>query len=140
MKSMKNLKETLLSLNGFVNNQYLDKYVQLVEMNVRTPNRKGKTNRHHIVPKAWFSINGVPVDNNPTNLVTLNYREHILAHYYLCLCTKGKLLYANELALECLKSRSKLGEQNRQLIEGLPLYNIIYTDYIKKKKSNYKLY
>ena len=137
---MINLKETLLSLDGFVNNQYLDKYVQLVERNMRTPTRGGLTNRHHIIPKAYFNINGLKVDNNPTNLVTLNYREHNLAHYYLCLCTKGKLLFANELALECLKSRKRLGEQNRQLIENLPLYNIIYKDYISKKKRNYKLY
>ena len=137
---MLNLKKVLVSLDGFVDNQYLDKYVQLVERNARTPMRRGLTNRHHIIPKVWFTLNGKEVDNNPSNLVTLNYREHNLAHYYLCLCTKGKLLYANELALECLKSRKKLGEQNRQLIEGLPLYNIIYKDYMSKKKKNYRLY
>ena len=140
MRNMKNLKETLLSLDGFVDNEYLDKYVQLVERNKTTASKRCLTNRHHIIPRAWFSLNDKPVDNNPTNLVTLSYREHNLAHYYLCLCTKGKLLYANELALECLKSRDKLGEQNRKLIESLPLYNIIYKDYLKKKQSNYKLY
>ena len=30
---MKNLKETLIALPGFVNNEYLDKYVQIIERN-----------------------------------------------------------------------------------------------------------
>jgi hypothetical protein len=137
---MVNLKETLKSLDGFVENEYLDKYVVLVERHYGVHPRKCLTNRHHIIPKAWFKLNDKPINNDPNNLVTLPYREHVLAHYYLCLCTKGGLLYANELALECLLSRKKINEQNKKLIESLPLYNTIYKDFLKKKKSNYKLY
>lgn len=137
---MTNLETTLKTLDGFVDNEYLDKYIRLVERHKHSPVYRGDVNLHHIVPKAWFKLNNRDVDNDPSNLVTLRYREHVLAHYFLCLCTDGKLKYANELALICLLSRKKLGSQNRQLIENLPLYNSIYEDYKQKQKENYKLY
>jgi hypothetical protein len=137
---MINLKETLLSLEGFTDNEYLDKYVRLIERNSRSSPSKVNINKHHIIPKSWFKLNNCEVNNDPSNLVTLTYREHVLAHYYLCLCTVNKLQYANELALMCLISRKRLNKQNRQLIESLPLYDNIYQDYLKKKSSNYKLY
>ena len=137
---MIDLKSKLLSCKGFIDNEYLDKYVQLVERNRRT-SRKGKNiNSHHIIPRSWFKLNGLSIDNNPTNLVNLEYRNHVLAHYYLCLCTCTKLQYANELALMLLTSRKKLNISEKILVQGLPLYNNIYEDYLEKKKSFYALY
>lgn len=133
------LKSKLLSLEGFVNNEYLDRYVQLVERNKRTP-RLANTNSHHVIPKSWFKINSCDIDNSLSNLVTLNYRDHVLAHYYLCLCTVDPLQYANELALMLLTSRKKLNLSEKLLVQGLPLYNNIYENYVRKKKSNMKLY
>lgn len=137
---MISLKEHLLSHQGFSDNIYLDSYVRLIERNRRTQRRPGSTNMHHIVPRSWFRINGQEVDNTLRNLVNLTYRDHVLAHYYLCLCTEDSLLYANELALVLLVSRKKLNLSERLLVQGLPLYNNIYEDYKKKKSSNYVLY
>ena len=137
---MKNLKETLIALQGFVNNEYLDKYVQIIERNKFSKNKSGVVNRHHIIPKVWYKLHNHEVDNNPSNLVTLPYREHALAHYYLCLCTSDSLQYANQMALICLMSRKKMGTINMQLIKNLPLYDNIYESYIKNRKSNRKLY
>lgn len=136
---MLNVKETLQKLSGFVNNEYLEKYSQLIDRNRHTKNYKG-TNKHHIVPRAWFKLQGVEVDNTTTNLITLTYRDHVLAHYYLCLCTEDKLQYANQLALICLTSRNKLNYIDKQLIKGLPLYNNIYESYQERRKTNYQLY
>ena len=133
---MMNVKETLLSLNGFVDNEYLEHYCSLVERNTRTPQRGGLTNKHHIIPKSWFKLNNKEIDNTMSNLVNLVYREHVLAHYYLCLCTTGELLFANELALVCLCSRKKLNVVDKQLVTKLPLYNNIYEDCKQKKQSN----
>ncbi len=137
---MSSLKDKLLQHDGFVDNEYLDKYVQIIERNRRTTRRAGNTNSHHIIPKSWFKLHKQPVDNTLSNLVILTYREHTLAHYYLCLCTKDELQYANELALMLLTSRKKLNTSEKLLVQGLPLYNNIYEDYLNKKKSSYRLY
>ena len=137
---MISLKDKLLAYEGFVDNEYLDKYIQLVERNKRTTRRAGNTNSHHIIPRSWYRLHGGEVDNTLTNLVILTYRDHTLAHYYLCLCTNGELQYANELALRLLVSRKKLNTTERLLVERLPLYNNIYESYLQKKHSGYKLY
>lgn len=137
---MISLKDKLLSHDGFIDNEYLNRYVQLVERHRRTSRRAGNTNSHHIVPRSWYKLHSLPVDNCLSNLVVLPYREHTLAHYYLCLCTDGNLQYANELALILLVSRKKLNTSERLLVQGLPLYNNIYEDYLQKKQSGYRLY
>lgn len=137
---MYDVKNTLLSKDGFVDNEYLDLYCRLVERNVRTSQRNRVTNKHHIIPKAWFKLNGTEVDNTISNLVNLVYRDHVLAHYYLCLCTINELQFANELALICLTTRKKLNIVDKQLITMLPLYNNIYESYKQHRKDNYQLY
>lgn len=137
---MRDVKQTLLNHNGFIDNEYLDLYCRLVERNGRTQIRHGVTNSHHIIPKSWFKLNKQTVDNTQSNLVNLVYREHVLAHYYLCLCTTDELQFANELALMCLLNRKKLNVVDKQLIMGLPLYNNIYEHYKQLRKDNYQLY
>lgn len=137
---MRDVKQTLLNHEGFVDNQYLDLYCRLVERNGRTPIRHRVTNSHHIIPKSWFKLNKQTVDNSQANLVNLVYREHVLAHYYLCLCTVDELQFANELALMCLLNRKKLNVVDKQLVTGLPLYNNIYEHYKQRRKENYQLY
>lgn len=137
---MRDIKATLLQHSGFIDNEYLDMYCRLIERNYRTPLRGGLTNKHHIIPRSWFKINKQTVDNSQINLVNLFYREHVLAHYYLCICTRDELQYANELALMLLVSRKNLNVVDKQLVAGLPLYNNIYESYIAHKRNNYQLY
>ena len=133
--------ETLNHLPYFIDNDFLVKYCQLVDRHKRSRCVRGKTNRHHILPRAYFNLTGQEVNNDPNNLVDLPYREHILAHYYLCLCTKDPLCYANQLALFCLLGRKKkVNDVDTQLIRGLPMYESIYKSYIVKKKNGYQIY
>ena len=137
---MIHVKETLSSKLYFVDNKYLDMYARLVERNTRTPVLHGVTNKHHILPKSWFKMNKLPVDNSLSNLVNLVYRDHVLAHYYLCLCTTDELQYANQLALVCLVSRKKLNSVDKQLVTTLPLYKNIYEAYTKNRQNGMQLY
>lgn len=137
---MFNVKQTLLQHKGFIDNEYLELYCRLVEQNGRTPMLGGLTNKHHIIPRSWFKLNHEEVDNSPSNLVNLVYRNHVLAHYYLALCTENELQFANELALICLVSRKQLSVVDKQLVASLPMYNKIYESYRAKCKSNYQLY
>ena len=43
------LKEKLLVLDLVVDNEYLDKYVELIESNRETKREKFKTQKHHII-------------------------------------------------------------------------------------------
>lgn len=136
---MVDVYKTLKNLDYFVDNDYLQQYARLVERHARTLIR-GTTNKHHIIPKCWFKLKNIPVNNDLNNLVNLPYREHILAHYYLCLCTEDPFKYGNQLGLVCLLNGKVLKPTDKRLLENLPLYNNIYEDYVRKLKSNYKMY
>ena len=86
-----NIKEKLLNTNMFLDNIYLNKYIDIVS----NENNTNYTERHHIIPKSYFKINRLKIDNSKENIVKLSYYNHILAHYYLSFCTIGKLKQAS---------------------------------------------
>ena len=83
MNIMLNIRQTLRNSKYFIDNEYLEKYCQLIERNRRTPIRAKVTHKHHIVPKSWFKLTNTSINNDLNNLVNLTYRDHFLAHYYL---------------------------------------------------------
>lgn len=92
MESQK-IKEILLNTKYFIDNEWLNKYCELIENNRNTKKEKYKTQKHHIIPKCYYNMNKIEIDNSKENLVNLLYKDHILAHYYLCLCTEGNFHY-----------------------------------------------
>lgn len=106
------LKEKLLSLNIFEDNQYLDCYINLIEQNKQTKKEQFKTAIHHIIPKAYFKKMNLPVDNSKDNLVNLLHKDHALAHYYIALATKDKyFLYSSISALQHIMGFNKKMKQ-----------------------------
>lgn len=83
-------REKLLKLDIIDDNDYFDKYIQLIVDNKQTKKQKYKTQQHHIIPRCYYKHKKIEVDNSSNNLVNLLYRDHILAHYYLCLCVKDE--------------------------------------------------
>lgn len=125
------LKIKLLQLNIVEDNQYLDKYCQLVANNRKTNYEKGKTHKHHIIPKSYYKINNIPVDNSNSNLVNLLFKDHILAHYYLALCSLNlDFKYANELAFRYLTNNNKypIADNEREILSSLPCYQELYEE------------
>ena len=92
-----NTKERLLATHDFIDNEYLDKYVELIDLNKNTQAISKKTNKHHIIPAYYFRHFDFPVDNSEDNLVNLYYRDHMLAHMYLSGCTEGRNRYWKEI-------------------------------------------
>lgn len=137
---MYNVYGTLRSMKFFIDNEYLYKYCQLIERHTRTGLKPRLTHKHHIIPKSWFKLTNTVINNDLNNLVNLPIREHILAHYYLCLCTEDPFKYANQLALMCLQTQKRINIVDQHLLHNLPMYNNIYEDYITKLHSNYRLY
>ena len=92
------LKLKLLNLNIVEDNEYLDKYCDLIIDNLDTPTQKGLTNIHHIIPAYYFRFKKLNIDSTKENLVNLIFTDHVRAHYYLENCSlqhfKGKNIFA----------------------------------------------
>ena len=120
------LKSKLLSLNIFEDNEYLDKYVDLILLNKDTKKEKFKTQKHHIIPRCYFKYGKLNVDDSLENLVNLTYKDHILAHYYLSFCSiDAKIKLANIVSIKFIINNSHLNEKvfdDEWRKENLPRY------------------
>ena len=83
---MKISKEILLKTGIFIDNEYLDKYVDLIN-NHEECYKKHETEIHHIIPKYYYNRLGIDVDNSENNKSCLLYSDHIKAHYFLAKCS-----------------------------------------------------
>lgn len=120
------IKEQLIATNQIINNEYLDKYCNLINSNFITKKVKFKTQQHHIIPKFIYKILNKAVDNTKANVINLSYQDHCLAHYYLALCSKtsfGK--YNNFIAIRHIVGQ-KQSVTEQAFIESLPKYQELY--------------
>lgn len=102
------LKLRLKKTNLFEDNEWLDLYCELILNNLNTKKEKFKTNVHHIIPRCYYKHNNLEVDNSKENLVNLLYKDHILAHYYLCKCAKeSRFKYCMLSSIEHILGLSK---------------------------------
>jgi hypothetical protein len=92
------LKERLLSCGLVHDNEYLDKYVEIIETKSVPVKQIGIHNKHHIIPRFYFRTNRIPIDNSTENIANLLFRDHILAHYYLALCSVDRYRFLSELS------------------------------------------
>ena len=96
------LKNKLLETCQFESNEYFEAYLDLINRNLDRVSEKYKTQKHHIFPVSLSKIIGSQIDNSKSNLVNLLYKDHILAHYYLSLCTRGEFKYKMICAIQFL--------------------------------------
>ena len=82
------IKKKLLQTQLFVENEYFDLYVQLIQNNQTTRKQKCRTQKHHIIPSIAFKLYNWDGEDASDNFVNLLYKDHVLAHYYLALCSK----------------------------------------------------
>lgn len=80
------IKNRLLKTNYFIDNEYLDKYVDICVSGLEVTKEKYVHEKHHIVPRFYFKNNNLLVDNSKNNITTLTYRQHAIAHWYLSNC------------------------------------------------------
>ena len=111
------IKSVLLKKELFVDNEYLDKYCQLIEDNEFRKEEKFKTNIHHIIPKHVFKQRGLKYDDTSRNKINLLFKDHVLAHYYLYMCANDKKCKSsNDKAIRCLL---KENWKNNNLLDKL---------------------
>jgi len=125
------MKEKLIKLGFVIDNEYLDKYCDLIQRNLITKKEKFKTQAHHIIPRY------TKLNNN--EIVNLTYKDHILAHYYLCFCSSNnKYKFANEnTIIHIFGHRSnKISIEELQVL--LPEYEKILIDRNKEMSLKFK--
>lgn len=126
------LKEELLKIELVVDNEYLDKYCELINLHLNDKKEKYKTQGHHIIPQYYYVDNNLKINSKKENIVNLSHKDHALAHYYLCLCSKDKYVYKNECALEYIFGHN-LKEMNKdEIIKELDKYQEVFKDYCKR--------
>ena len=91
------LKEKLLKLNIFLDNDYLNSYCELIFNNLETDKEKYKTQKHHVIPISYYKntfhcktkkeAEEYSAKNNNL-IVNLHYCDHVIAHCRLVLCSK----------------------------------------------------
>lgn len=130
-----NIKQNLLNTKLFIDNQYLDNYCEIIENNEYTKKQKFKTQVHHIIPRCICLKLNIDSMNDKDNLINLYYKDHLLAHYYLCLCCNDaylrcKLFIAINFMLGNIKQYNSvtLEKECKAILEALPKYQTLYEE------------
>ena len=116
----------------FVYNQHFVAMLNIINAARLNPPAKG--HKHHIIPRCWFKMNNLPVDNSADNLVLLTYEDHVKVHKLAIFCSynstfKAKMSFAYyRLAREASTSiigikfsdehRRKISESNKGKSHG----------------------
>lgn len=146
------MKNILLQFDCIIDNIYLQKYIDLIFSNRDTKRIKYKTQKHHFIPVAYYKDKyGIKnrkeaqdIANSDSNNFEVNllYKDHVLAHYYLALCSKGKFRYQNENAIfHVLGNVNYIKDQNYLneylFIKSLDKYQELYEDMSITRSKNY---
>ena len=68
----------------FTYNQHFVAMMNIINSSRLNPPTKG--HRHHIIPKCWFIMHNLPIDNSDENMVLLTKENHIKVHKLSILC------------------------------------------------------
>jgi hypothetical protein len=119
-----NLKEALLSFDGVIDNEYLDRYIELVS-GTYSFSENDYTEKHHVIPalfyqdrktsnlSVWQFRHSIVEADQRNSIVLLLFKDHCKAHWLLYKCTLGRIRAANAIAF-CTMTSSK-----NKLLSGL---------------------
>lgn len=90
-----------------ISSDYWKKVEKIYDENENYPKKVVKDrNLHHKFPRSFSKKDGVEIDNDENNLVSLSLSNHFLVHYYLWKCSKKG--YRNLMALAFSFMRKKM--------------------------------
>lgn len=72
----------------FEYNQHFVAMMNIINAARLNPPERG--HKHHIVPKCWFKLHNLPIDNSKDNLVLLTVEDHQKVHRLCVLCVKDE--------------------------------------------------
>ena len=90
-----------------ISSEYWKKIQKIYEENESFPKKVVKErNLHHKFPRSFSKKDGVDIDNDEDNLVSLSLADHFRVHYYLWKCSKKG--YRGMMALAFTIMRKKM--------------------------------
>lgn len=92
-------------LEVFEYNQHFVAMMNIINAAKLNPPTKG--HKHHIIPKCWYKMNNLPIDNSKDNLVLLRYEDHIKVHKLASLCSVDTHIKLAMLAAVGILSRGE---------------------------------
>ena len=134
---MQKIKDLLVGLDEVIDNIYLDQYCHLIKEAEYKRQESFKTAKHHIIPVCYFKYihncktrkEAIPFANAaPNRVVHLTHDQHIMAHYYLSLCTSGKLHTGMINALGLMLKGVSLPTELDQI--DLTVYTRLYQEFL----------
>ena len=71
--------------------EYNQHFVAMMNIiNAARLNPPAKGHNHHIIPRCWFKLHNIDIDNSDDNLVLLTYEDHCKVHKLMTLCAKDE--------------------------------------------------
>ena len=120
-------------LECFKYNQHFVAMMNIINKARLNPPNEG--HHHHIIPRCWFKMNNLPVDNSKGNIILLTPEDHKLVHKLAFLCAEKEiepsLKYAYMMTSNIFSKCSLLGENN-------PFYGHKHSNKTKAKMSKAK--
>lgn len=115
-KDLVKVKIRLIEL-GYLDNEWLTKYLEIIEANLDTKRNRKSTQAHHAIPVNSYWTSSEPYKRtealklaraDPINFeVHLLYKDHLIIHSYLTLCTDlNKVQERYELQADLRKRNS----------------------------------
>lgn len=118
-KDLDKVKAKLIEL-GFLDNEYLNRYIEVLKANLETKRNRKSTQAHHAIPVNTYWTSREPYKRtdalkvakaDPINFeVHLLYKDHLIIHSYLTLCTDlDKVQEKYESQADLRKRNSQIG-------------------------------
>lgn len=104
-------------LDAFEYNQHFVAMMNVINSAKLNPPTSG--HKHHIIPKCWFKMNNLHIDDSEDNLILLSYEDHIKVHKLAYMCAKGSIF------------KGKMAYAYHRLTKG----NVVSNDCFKGEKS-----
>ena len=80
-------------MKAFTYNQHFVAMLNVINAARLNPPDRG--HKHHIIPKCWYKMNNLPVNNSKDNMVLLSYEDHVKVHRLGLLCVTEPLMRRN---------------------------------------------
>lgn len=124
-------------LEVFEYNQHFIAMMNVINAAKLNPPTKG--HKHHIIPKCWFKLKGIAIDNSDDNIVLLTEADHVKVHKLAILCSKDDIMrskqaFAVKRLLKGNFSGMKHTEETKAIIKEKRKHQII-TEESKEKRS-----
>ena len=62
--------------------------------------------KHHIIPRCWFKMNNLPIDNSANNVVLLSVEDHYKVHVLTTMCCVNAMM-RSKMGLACHRLNNK---------------------------------